>query len=226
MDKGGNDMDSIRQEVFDALSDAVVCMDSAASVLWSSRALDMGIPASDAIECGLSRGMERVGELYDRGEYFVPEIVVCADALYAGMGVLKTALPRSPQPRTRIVAGVVEGDTHDIGKNIVVTMLDAAGFEVYDLGRNVPLGEFTRKALDVDADVVALSALVTTTMQGMIPVIREIREASTDRYRYVIVGGAPVSQAFADRIGADGYAPSAPGAVRLVRALMGREVRP
>ncbi len=209
-----------------ALADAVVCMDEEASAALSRQALAEGIPAEKALDQGLALGMERAGELFDRGEYFVPEVVVCADALYAGLEVLRPALLKVTRPKGRVVIGVVAGDTHDIGKNLVAMMLNAAGFEIHDLGRNVPTHLFISQALDVDADIVALSALVTTTMQNMPLVINQLREASVDRYRYVIVGGAPVSQSFADRIGADGYAENAPAAVRLARRLIDREARP
>jgi methanogenic corrinoid protein MtbC1 len=217
---------SIRQEIMDGLADSVVRMDSESAAALSRRALDENVSAEEALEKGLAKGMERAGDLFSRGEYFVPEIVVCADALYAGMEILKPALPKTAKAAGRVVIGVVEWYTQDIGKNIVVKLLDAAGFEVYDLGNNVPLGEFTRKALEVDADIIALSALVTTTMKHMETVIRQVREACTDRYRSVIVGGAPVSQEYADRIGADGYAEDAPKTVRLARRLMGIEERP
>lgn len=217
---------SQRHALLAALAEAVVSMDEDAAATLSRQALEHGIPPETAIDKGLAIGIERAGELFTMGEYFVPEIVVCADALYAGLEILRPALPKMKQSRGRIVIGVVQGDTHDIGKNLVAMMLGAAGYEVHDLGRNVPTPEFIRQALAVDADIVALSALVTTTMQHMAPVIAQLREASTDRYRHVIVGGAPVTQAYAEKIGADGYAENAPAAVRLVRNLMGREVHP
>lgn len=224
--RGAGDDAGERSAILAALAAAVVDMDETAAAALSCRALDLGIPAEEAIENGLALGMERAGELFTLGEYFVPEIVVCADALYAGLEILRPTLPKVTKSRGRIVIGVVQGDTHDIGKNLVAMMLEAAGYEVHDLGRNVPTPELTRQALAVDADIVALSALVTTTMQHMAPVITQLREASLDRHRHVIVGGAPVTQAFAAKIGADGYAENAPAAVRLVRSLIGREARP
>jgi methylmalonyl-CoA mutase cobalamin-binding domain/chain len=196
-------------------------MDSDAVIMLSKKSLEAGIPPETAIETGLSRGMERVGELFASGEYFVPEVVVCADALYAGLNILRPATLKHIRPKGRIIIGVVEGDTHDIGKNIVAMMLEAAGFEVIDLGRNVSLPLFSQRATETDADIVALSSLMTTTMEGMKTVIDDLRSLSDDRYRYVMVGGAPVSKAFAARIGADGYANDAAGAVGIARALMG-----
>jgi dimethylamine corrinoid protein len=218
---GGTAMNKL--EILSCLARAVVEMDIETVERLAHLSLKTGIPAQEGIESGLSKGMERVGELFASGEYFVPEVVVCADTLYAGLNILKPAMPIDIKAKGRIVIGVVEGDTHDIGKNIVAMMLEADGFEIIDLGRNVPLTEFGRKALELDADIIALSSLMTTTMMGMQAVIEDVKEKSTDKKRYVMVGGAPLSQSFAQRIGADGYSPDAAGAVKLARSFMGLE---
>lgn len=212
-----------KEDILSGLARAVVEMDIDTVESLARLALEAGIPAQEGIENGLSQGMARVGELFASGEYFVPEVVVCADTLYAGLNILKPAVLKETVSKGRIVIGVVEGDTHDIGKNIVAMMLEADGFEIIDLGRNVPLLEFGRKAREADADIIALSSLMTTTMMGMQAVIEDIRVNSTDKKRYVMVGGAPLSQAFAQRIGADGYSADAVSAVKLARRLMGRE---
>lgn len=202
------------------LARAVVKMDEEAVVQLCREAIQAGMQPQEIIEQGLAKGMDEVGSLFAAGEYFVPEVVVCSDVMYAGLNYLKPLMLKEMKPKGRVLIGVVEGDTHDIGKNIVVMMLEAAGFEIYDLGRNVPLREFSLKAVEVDADIVALSSLMTTTMEGMKAVVEDLRTCS-GRRRFVMVGGAPVSYAFAERIGADGYSPNANGAVKLARKFMG-----
>lgn len=211
----------MKDKIMSLLARAVVNMDENSVVKLCREAMQNGMQPQEIVEQGLARGMEEVGNLFATGEYFVPEVVVCSDAMYAGLDFLKPFMLKKIKPKGRVLIGVVEGDTHDIGKNIVVMMLEAAGFEIHDLGRNVPLGEFSRKAAEVDADIVALSSLMTTTMEGMKVVVEELHGSNNDRRRFVIVGGAPVSYAFAKRIGADGYSPNANGAVKLAREFMG-----
>ncbi len=212
-----------KEEIFSGLANAVINMDTESVIKLANASLTAGIPASESIENGLSAGMERVGELFSTGEYFVPEVVVCSDTLYAGLNILKPVALKNITPKGRILIGVVEGDTHDIGKNIIAMMLEAAGFDIIDLGRNVPLKKFSQCAIEDNVDVIALSSLMTTTMEGMKTVIEDIKKISTDRRRYVIVGGAPVSRAFAEKIGADGYSSDGSGAVKLVKKLLGIE---
>jgi methylmalonyl-CoA mutase cobalamin-binding domain/chain len=166
--------------------------------------------------------MSRAGVLFETEEYFIPELLLCADAMYAGLDILRPHIVRaSTRARQRVVIGVVEGDTHDIGKNLVKIMLDASGFEVIDLGRDVPPQRFVDEAVAQGAEVIALSTLMTTTMDAMAEVVTLLRSAGLrDRFR-VVVGGGPISQKFSDRIGADGYSASAPGAVKLVKQLAG-----
>ncbi len=196
-------------------------MDEDESVAVANEVVERGIDAYRAIEQGLSAGMERAGQLFDEEEYFIPELLMCSDAMYAGMDVLKPHLRSDDVAEKRkVVIGVVEGDTHDIGKNLVKIMLETSGFAVTDLGRDIPPARFVETAKEIGADIIALSTLMTTTMEGMGAVVRQLSEEGIrDRFK-VIVGGGPISQGFADRIGADGYAVNAADAIRLARALV------
>lgn len=212
---------SEKDQVFKGLSDGVVAMDADRVVGLAERVIAEKIDAYEAIEKGLSHGMERAGRLFEEEEYFVPELLICSDAMYAGLEILKPHLAQNGAgTRQKVVIGVIEGDTHDIGKNLVKIMLETSGFELHDLGRDVPAGEFVRKARELGADIIAISTLMTTTMEDMGKVIRLLREAGVRERCKVIVGGGPVSQAFADRIGADGYAANAGSAVKLARRLV------
>lgn len=212
-----------RSEILHEMAECVVEMQEERACQLAHEALESGIDPTEAIMEGFSRGMERVGELFDSQVYFVPEVIVAGDTMYAGIEVLRPHMDGDGVASGgTVVIGVVEGDTHDIGKNLVTMMLDAAGFQVIDLGRNVPLGKFTEEALATDADVVALSSLMTTTMNGMADVVQEIRRFGASGPK-VMVGGAPVSQGFATRIGADGYAANASHAVKVARDLVAQE---
>lgn len=207
-----------REEILKDLAGGVLNLDEDLAVAAAHEAIDSGLEAYDAITNGLVVGMNRAGELYDEEEYFVPELLICSDAMYAGLNVLQPHLKKEDvRARLKCVIGVVEGDTHDIGKNMVGIMLDVGGFEIHDLGRNVPLASFVEKAKEVDADLICLSTLMTTTMDGMATVIEMLKEEGIrDRFK-VLVGGGPISQAFADKIGADGYADNAASAVRVAK---------
>ncbi len=208
-------------ELFRQLSDAVVNMDEDEVERLANEAVQTGVDAFQAIDLGLSDGMSRAGELFEEGEYFVPELILCSDAMYKGLDILKPHIKREEQSKKRrIVIGVIEGDTHDIGKNLVKIMLDTSGFDMLDLGRDVPPSEFVRAAVENEADVIAVSTLMTTTMDGLGEVVRLLKAQSLREQFKVIVGGGPVSQKFADQIGADGYSANAAGAVRLVRRLL------
>lgn len=210
-----------KAELLQELSDAVVDMEEEQAVVAAQAVIDNGVDAYEGIEGGLADGMERAGRLFEEEEYFIPELLMCSDAMYAGLGVLKPHLKLSAEgDKAKIVIGVVEGDTHDIGKNIVKIMLETAGYELIDLGRDVPPADFVSKAKEVGAQIIAVGTLMTTTMDGMEEIIRILeREDSRDAFR-VLVGGGPVSQAFADKIGADAYAANATDAVRKVKAIL------
>jgi dimethylamine corrinoid protein len=211
---------SLSGTLFKELSDAVVEMDEERAAAIANSIVENGMDAYEAIEKGLADGMNRAGQLFEAEEYFIPELLICSDAMYAGLAVLKPHLRvREEEQSHKVIIGVVEGDTHDIGKNLVKIMLETSGFEVIDLGRDVPPEDFVSRAGEVGADFIALSTLMTTTMDGMEYVIKLLEEQGVrDRFR-VIVGGGPISQAFARRIGADGYAVNAADAVKLARSL-------
>ena len=157
--------------------------------------------------------MEEVGRLFEAQEYFVPELLMCADALYVGLDILKPHVNQLDLGvKGSVVIGTVEGDVHDIGKNIVKMMFDVAGFEVFDLGKDVPLDKFIEEQIKTDSDLVCLSAMMTTTMVGMKKVIDDLKAKNPDIK--IMIGGAPVSQDIAEKWGADGYAGDANNALK------------
>jgi corrinoid protein of di/trimethylamine methyltransferase len=201
-----------KKEILKKLRDGVIQYDEDSVKEAAQAALDEGVDANEAIFGGLVSGMEEVGRLFEAQEYFVPEILMCADALYAGLDILKPHVEKIDLGfKGSVVIGTVEGDVHDIGKNIVKMMFDVAGFDVYDLGRDVPLDKFVEEQIKTDSDLVCLSAMMTTTMVGMQKVIDILREKNPDVK--IMIGGAPVSKDLADRWGADGYAPDASNAL-------------
>jgi dimethylamine corrinoid protein len=213
-----------KEEFFKELSDCVVNMEDEAVAGVAEEYIAAGYPAIEGIMKGLVDGMQRASQLYEQEEYFIPELLICSDAMYNGLNVLRPHLEKSDsQKRHKIVIGVVEGDTHDIGKNLVRIMLEAAGYEVHDLGRDVPLPDFINKAKEINADVIALSTLMSTTMPALGQVVAMLEVEGIRKRVKVIVGGAPISPAFAKKIGSDGYAPNAVAAVKLVNRLMGEK---
>ena len=210
------------EELHKGLSEAVVDMDEDLAKELAQAVVDEGFDAYEAIDKGLSAGMEEVGRLYEEEEYFIPELLLCSDAMYAGIEILRPHIKkREDSVRHTVVIGVVEGDTHDIGKNLVKIMLETAGFDMYDLGRDVPLDAFIDKAKEVDADIIAMSTLMTTTMGGMGTVIKKLEEAGIRDEVKVMIGGGPISRKFADEIGAEGYSRNAVEAVKLAKQLTG-----
>jgi corrinoid protein of di/trimethylamine methyltransferase len=178
----------------------------------SQAVLDEGFDPLDAIMNGLAAGMEKVGELYEAQEYFVPEVLMCADALYGGLAILRPHVPdKTDGINAQVVIGSIQGDVHDIGKNLVKMMFDVAGWDVHDLGRDVPLESFVEEQLRTDSEVVAMSAMMTTTMLGMKKVIAMIKDKNPNVA--IMLGGAPVTKDVANLFGADGYAESAGNAV-------------
>lgn len=209
-------------EILDRLARGVRDMDEKMAVNSARDALSHGVDPLDAINQGLVKGMNEAGRLYEEEEYFVPELLLCSDAMYAGLGILSPHLAKAEESaKVRIVMGVVEGDTHDIGKNLVKLMLEVEGTEIFDLGRDVPPDRFVSVAKEVNAHVICLSTLMSTTMEGMETVIKLLEKAGIRDQVVVLVGGGPISQSFADSIGADGYSASATGAVKIARQLLG-----
>ena len=212
---------SSKEELLKRLSDGVLDMEEEDVAEAAREYLESGYPALDGIMEGLIDGMNRAGQLFEEEEYFVTDILLCSDAMYAGLDVLKPHLPtESEVNRKKVVIGVVEGDTHDIGKNLVKIMLETAGFEMIDLGRDVPLQKFVDSAKEEGAELVCMSTLMTTTMAGMETVIHLLEEAGIRDQVKVMIGGGPISQKFADKIGADGYSQNAVEAVNLAKRLL------
>jgi len=210
-----------KEQLFRYLSDAVVEMEEDKTVAISNSIIEENIDAYEAIEKGLSDGMNRAGQLYEEEEYFIPELLICADAMYAGLDILKLHLKvKGAGTKNKVVIGVVEGDTHDIGKNLVRIMLETSGFEVFDLGRDIPPRDFVEKAKEVGAKIILLSTLMTTTMEGMKEVLSILKKENLRDQIKVMVGGGPISKGFADRIGADGYAANASDAAKLALQLV------
>ena len=218
-------MAASKEELIEKLYECVVEMEDEDVVDVCNEYLEAGYNAYDGIMEGLVAGMNKASELYDEEEYFVTDVLLCSDALYAGLEVLRPHLEASDVDgeAKKVVIGVVEGDTHDIGKNLVRIMLETAGFEIYDLGRDVPLDAFVEKAKEVDADIIAMSTLMTTTMSGMGIVIEKLKEAGIRDHVKVMVGGSPISRKFADEIGAEGYSVNAVEAVAVAKQLVGIE---
>jgi len=207
-----------KSDIFYRLTQAVIDMDATRAAEAAAAVIQCNVDPYEAIIEGLAKGMDKVNELFENEEYFVPEILLCADAMNAGIEVLRPYLPKETTwNKKKVVIGVVKGDTHDIGKNLVKIMLDNAGFEMHDLGRNVPYAKFVDTAGELKADLVCLSTLMTTTMDGMQVIIEDLKKAGIASR--VMVGGGPISPGFAKNIGADGYAKNAAEAVKVAKGL-------
>lgn len=209
-----------KEELFRRIRQAVLTFDDKLCEKLCNRVLEENMDPVEAIREGLAGGMTDVGETYRKGEYFIPELLLCSDALYAGLNILQPHLKQSAAAETsgKIIIGVVQGDIHDIGKNLVKAMFSASGWTVHDLGSDVPCERFVSVNLEVNADIVGLSALMTTSMMAMPRLIRELHEKTPDTR--VMVGGAPLTRAVAEKFGADGYAQDVLGAVREAERLI------
>ena len=204
------------------IKQAVIEGDDKQLVNLTRRALDEGVSAETILNDALIVGMGEVGELFEQGEYFVPELLLSARAMQAAMEVLRPLLSASSyEPLGKVVMGTVQGDLHDIGKKLVAMMLEGSGFEVIDLGTDVAPERFVETVEESGAQVVGLSALLTTTLPAMEATVSALREAGPVKVK-VMIGGAPVTSAFASSIGADGYAADASSAVALARRLVGK----
>lgn len=217
-------MSELKESLLNELAEAVVDMDEDKATETAKAFVDNNFDAYDGIAKGLAIGMDKAGKLYEEEEYYIPELLMCSDAMYAGLEILRPHLKyEEGSEKFKAVVGVVEGDTHDIGKNLFKIMLETSGFEVCDLGRDVPPIEFISKAKEIGANVIGLSTLMTTTMDNMEVVINLLKENNMRDDIVVMVGGGPISQNFADKIGADGYAPEASKAARLAKELVRRK---
>lgn len=208
-------------ELLQSLYTAVLEGDKEAVEEYVRLALDAGLRPSRLVDEAMIPAMREVGRLFEEGEYYVPEMLVAARAMQGGLSLLRPLLAKQGvKPVGRVVLGTVKGDLHDIGKNLVSIMLEGAGFEVHDLGIDVPPGKFVQAVREIQPDVMGLSAMLTTTMLGMKTVIEALDEAGLRGKVKVVVGGAPLTEAFASQIGADGYADDANRAVAVVKALI------
>lgn len=211
-----------KEEFLKKLSDCVVDMEEDSVVDVAKEYIQAGYDPLDGMLNGLVDGMKRASQLFDEEEYYIPELLVCSDAMNNGIEEFKKHLPESSNDdqQGKIVLAVVHGDTHDIGKDLVKIMLETYGYRVVDIGRDVPSEQIVESAIQEKADIIALSALMTTTMQEMHKVIELAEKKGIRNQVKIIVGGAPVSENFSLKIGADGYSSSAIGAVHLVETLL------
>jgi corrinoid protein of di/trimethylamine methyltransferase len=212
------------EDLFKQMAQAVIDGDDDEATALAQHALAEGVDPLEAINKGYTAGMDVVGELYSTGDYFLPDLILGGEAMKAALATLEPALKASGQEREvlgTVVLGSVKGDIHEIGKSLVGSMLSANGFEVYDLGIDIEADVFVKKAREYNADIVALSALLTTTMLHQRDVIELLAEAGFRERVKVMVGGSPVTQGWADQIGADGFAEDAAGAVGVAKKLVG-----
>ncbi len=206
--------DGKREELLKRLAEGVLKFEEEEVVKAANEVLELGFDAYDAIMNGLAKGMDEAGRLWEEEEYFVPELLLCADALYAGLGILRPHVKMEDQAKNKgvVVIGTVQGDVHDIGKNLVKMMFEVAGFEVHDLGKDVELERFVEEQLKTNAELVCLSAMMTTSMLGMERVIKMIREKNPNVK--VMIGGAPITGEVVTKFGADGTADNASNALK------------
>lgn len=211
-----------KELLFKQISEGVVEMEDDLVEELCRQSLEEGIDASETINQGLIPGMNKVGELYEDGEYFLPEVLTASYTLNLGIDILKPHLKKEESDKKiKVVIGVVEGDTHDIGKNLVKIMCESAGFEVHDLGRDVPVEEFVNAAEEYEVDFICISTLMTTTMIGMKKLIELLEERGIREKYKVLIGGGPISQKFATEIGADAYTTDANAAVKKMKEMKG-----
>lgn len=211
-------MNQIVQEIYEGVIDG----DAAAVKQKVTDALDAGVEAGLVLNEAMIAAMREVGRRFEEGDYFVPEMLISARAMQNGMTLLKPHLLQSDiKSAGKVVIGTIKGDLHDIGKNLVAMMLEGAGFDIYDLGTDVSPEKFVEAARDNDADIVALSALLTTTMPNMKNTIDALKQAGLREQVKVMIGGAPVTEAYAQQIGADGFSSDASRAVTLAKELAG-----
>jgi len=215
------------QELFQAMAQSIIDGDADAAAELAKQAIGSGVDPLDAINDGFVRGINCVGEEFSRENMFLPELVLAGEAMKAAIGVLEPEMAKEGTTRQihgKVVLAAAPGDIHDIGKSLVGTMLSASGFQVFDLGVDVPIAAVVERARDVDADIVGVSALLTTTMAGQQEVIEALQAAGLRSKVKVMVGGAPVTPEWAEQIGADAFGRDAVQAVTIARQLVGLQV--
>jgi len=210
-------------DIFEAMAKAVIEGDEEKAVALAREALAKGIDPIEAIEKGFSEGMKEVGRRFEKLEIYLPEVLLSADAMVAGVGIFRDHILAKGANliQKTVLLGTIQGDVHDIGKNIVKIMLESNGFRVYDLGRDVPVLQFVEKVKELSPDIIGVSALMTTTMVHMPKLIEALKEHGLREKVKVMVGGAPVLPDWAKEIGADGYGETAMEAVRVAKRLVG-----
>lgn len=211
-----------KDEIIAKAKEAIANFDNDAAAAAAQEGLDAGISPVDIIQEGFTTAMNEVGDQFEAGTLFLPHVIAASEAMTAGVDVLTPALEAlgaETESRGKIVIGTIEGDIHSIGKDIVATMLKIAGFEVFDLGRDVPINDYVEKAKEVGAQVVASSALMTTTMVSQIQIEEQLKEAGLRDSLKTMVGGAPVTQDWADKIGADVYGENASDVVTKLKEM-------
>lgn len=209
--------------LFEEMAQSVIDGEPEVAVELAKRALAEGLDPLEALNEGYIRGVNYVGQQFACGEMYLPELVGAGEAMKSAIAVLEPEMTRRGSSRSilgKVVIGTVEGDIHDIGKSLVGTMLSSSGFQVYDLGVDVPILSFVEKAREVDADIVGLSALLTTTMVKQKTIVNALKEAGLRPKVKVMVGGAPVTHGWAEEIGAEGYSEDAVGAVAVAKKIM------
>ncbi len=212
-----------KEELLARMGKAIIEGNKDEAETLAKQALEQKMDLMEVIEKGYVPGVQKVGNLWEKGEYFLPELITSAECMKSAMNILQPEMEKAQiqtQSKGKVVIGTVEGDIHDIGKNLVSSMLSANGFEVHDLGADVKLERFIEKAEEVEANFICLSALLTTTMLGQKRVVEILKEKNLSDRIKVLVGGAPVNQKWADDIGADGYGENAMVAVKVAQQII------
>jgi len=211
-----------KQDILAQMAQSIIDGNKESAESLAHYAVDNELDLMEVLEKGFIPGIQKVGDLWEKGEYFLPELITSSECMKSAMSILQPAMEKAHIHKAslgKIVIGTVQGDIHDIGKNLVSSMLSANGFDVIDLGGDVPLRNFIDTAVEVKADFICMSALLTTTMLGQKHVIEMLREKDLRKRFKVMVGGSPVTQKWADEIGADGYAENAMTAVKTAKKL-------
>lgn len=214
-----------QDEFLEELSKAILELDARKTLAYTRKALDLGLNPFDVIDRGLSKGMKEMGERFARGDVYIPHLVLAADIMNESLKILKPKLLQTKEREktvTKVLIGTVQGDIHDLGKNLVATMLTASGFDVVDLGRDVPTKTVIEKVKEYKPDVVGLSALMTTTMLEQRKVVDSLKDTGLRNSVKVLVGGAPVSSEWAKEISSDGYAENALEAVKIAKLIVSK----